>query len=56
MPTAPAIGAATTDTPGTNLAATSELPPQRAISDSLCRTQESGDSEKRHSRPSTRPP
>jgi hypothetical protein len=45
MPSAPAIGAATTDTPGRNLAAISELPPQRVISVSLWRTHESGESE-----------
>src|ERR1019366_4781979 len=43
MPSAPAIGAAMTETPGTNLAAMSERPPQRVMSDSLCRTQESGE-------------
>src|SRR5574337_114150 len=53
---APAIGAATTETPGTNFAATSDMPPQRVISASLCRTHESGDSEIRHSSRSTRWP
>ena len=50
MPSAPAIGGATTDTPGTNLAATSDMPPQRPISVSLRRTQESGEIEILHSR------
>src|SRR5574337_1302031 len=53
---APAIGAATTETPGTNFAATSDMPPQRVIRASLCRTHESGDSEMRHSSRSTRWP
>ena len=50
MPSAPAIGGATTDTPGTNLAATNERPPQSVMSDSPRRTQVSGDSEMRHNR------
>ncbi|MNK91618.1 hypothetical protein D3C87_1117250 [compost metagenome] len=49
MPSAPAMGGATTDTPGTNLAATSDMPPQSEMSDSPRRTQESCDSEMRHS-------
>ena len=54
MPRAPAIGGATTDTPGTNLAAISDRPPQRPRMDSLRRTQESADSEMRHSSRITR--
>jgi hypothetical protein len=49
MPRAPVIGAATTDNPGRNLAPMSALPPHLPISDSLCRTHESGDIETRHS-------
>ena len=56
MASAPAIGAATTDTPGTNFAAISEWPPQRRMSDSLWRTHESGDIEMRHSSRMTRWP
>ena len=54
MPSAPAIGGATTDTPGTNLAAISELPPQRRMKASLWRTHESGEIEMRHRSLSTR--
>ena len=53
MPSAPAIGGATTETPGTNFAAISELPPQRPMNASLWRTHESGDIEMRHSSFST---
>src|SRR4030081_614968 len=49
MPSAPAIGAATTETPGRNFAAISELPPQRDRMPSLWRTQVSGDREILHS-------
>ena len=49
MPRAPAIGGATTDTPGRNLAASSELPPQRPKNDSLWLTHESGEMEIRQS-------
>ena len=48
MPSAPAIGGATTDTPGRNLAASSEAPPQRAMKVSLWLTHESGEIEMRH--------
>ena len=54
MPMAPAIGGATTDTPGTNLAAINERPPQRRMKVSLWRTHESGEIEMRHSSRSTR--
>jgi hypothetical protein len=50
------MGAATTEMPGRNFAASSELPPQRAMRLSLWRTQTSGDSETRHSSRSTRWP
>ena len=49
MPIAPAIGGATTDTPGTYLAAISDSPPQRPRIDSLRETQVSAESETRHS-------
>src|SRR4051812_47804899 len=48
MPSAPAMGAATTEMPGRNLAAISELPPHFDRMPSLWRTQVSGDSEMRH--------
>ena len=45
--TTPAIDVATDAKPGMNLATASERAPQRAKIDSVCRTQESGDSEMR---------
>ena len=45
MPSAPDIGGATTDTPGTNLAAISDSPPQRVRIDSLRLTHESAESD-----------
>ena len=45
--TTPAIDVATDANPGMNLATASERAPQRAKMDSVCRTQESGDSEMR---------
>ena len=56
MPSAPAIGGATTEMPGTNLAAIREAPPQRVRRSSLCRTQVSGAKELRHRRRRTRWP
>lgn len=42
--------------PGTNLAISSDGAPHLWNSDSVCRTQESGDSEMRHNSASTRLP
>ena len=42
------MGGATTDTPGRNLAASSEMPPQRPKKLSLCVTQESGEIDTLH--------
>ena len=46
---APTSGGATVDSPGTNLATSSMRPRQRSKRSSDCFTQESGDSEMRHS-------
>src|SRR5450432_1014806 len=52
----PAIAVATEAKPGTNLATISDCAPQRVNMDSVCRTQESGDKEIRHSVRNTGPP
>ena len=50
---APAIGGATVEKPGTNFDITTEKKPQRSKMPSVCRTQVSGDSETRHRKRST---
>ena len=52
----PAIAVATDAKPGTNFATISDCAPQRVKIDSVCRTQESGDSETRQSVRNTGPP
>src|SRR4029450_4137030 len=54
--TMPAIAVATEANPGMNFATISDGAPQRAKIISVWRTQESGDSDTRHSVFSTRPP
>ncbi len=53
MSSAPAIGGATVEKPGTNFETTTEKNPYRSKMPSVCRTQVSGDSETRHRKRST---